>query len=285
MSDEENKMENKKDDNNEDEDKNIIIFNVITLGDSGVGKTSIIKRYVYNKFELDNISTIGINFAFKKIKLKNNQKVKIKLIDTAGQEKYRSLNKTYFKNAEAVLYVFSHDKENSLENIKIWKKLFNENNILKNIPEYLIRNKIDLLEEDNLEEEEKSKIEEKYSEESLKDFINENNTIKDIPGYLIRNKIDLLEEDNLQEEEKSKIKERYSEESLKDFIKEYKFLNYFSTSAKDEKNNLDEIFETIAEKCYQKYGKIKKQNNFTIKDEKKGGSIFNKCELCRKDLY
>ena len=237
MSNEENKMENKKDDNNEDEDKNIIIFNVITLGDSGVGKTSIIKRYVYNKFELDNISTIGINFAFKKIKLKNNQKVKIKLIDTAGQEKYRSLNKTYFKNAEAVLYVFSHDKENSLENIKIWKKLFNENNILKNIPEYLIRNKIDLLEEDNLEEEEKSKIEEKYSEESLKDFINEN-----------------------------------------------KFLKYISTSAKNENNNLDEIFETIAEKCYQKYGKIKKQNNFTIKDEKKGGSIFNKCELCRNEL-
>ena len=70
---------------------------------------------------------------------------------------------------------------------------------------------------------------------------------------------------------------------MKDFIKENKFLKYFSTSAKDEKNNLDEIFETIAEKCYQKYGKIKKQKNFTLKDRKKGGNIFNKCEKCRKD--
>jgi small GTP-binding protein len=236
MSNEENKMENEKDDKNEN---NVDIdFSIITLGESGVGKTSIIKRYVYNKFEPDNLSTIGINFAFKIITLKNNKKAKIKLIDTAGQEKYRSLGKSYFKNAEAVLYIFSHDKENSFDNIKIWKKLFNENN-----------------------------------------------TIEDIPEYLIRNKIDLLEEDNLQEEEKSKIEERYSEESLKDFIKEYKFVKYFSTSAKDEKNNLDEIFKIIAEKCYQKYGKIKDQKNFTLKDRKKKGNIFNNCELCKADTY
>ncbi|MBO7114762.1 MAG: GTP-binding protein [Bacteroidaceae bacterium] len=102
---------------------NSITFRIITLGESGVGKTSIIKRYVYNNYSDDNISTIGVSFAFKEIILKDNTKIKLKFVDTAGQERYRSLTKTYFKNTEAVLYVFSLDQEGSLEKIKEWTNL------------------------------------------------------------------------------------------------------------------------------------------------------------------
>ncbi len=217
------------------EDEEILILNIITLGQSGVGKTSIINRYVYNKFDPDKISTIGINFAFKEIILKNNKKIKIKLIDTAGQEKYRALTKSYFKNAEAVLFVFSHDHEDSLDKIKEFKEL-----------------------------------------------LNSYNTLKDIPQYLIRNKIDLLEEDNVKDDEKSKIEEKYSEESLKDFIKTNKFLKYISTSAKNENNNLDDIFKSLAETWYQKCGKEKEQKLFLSKDKKKGKN--NGCCFIKSDL-
>ena len=76
--------------------KNEIMFKVITLGDSGVGKISIIKRYANNIFYENVLSTVGVGFAFKEVELSNKKKIKLKLIDTAGQEKFKSLAKSYF---------------------------------------------------------------------------------------------------------------------------------------------------------------------------------------------
>ena len=150
-------MSNKKDD--------IFSFNIITLGDSGVGKTSIIQRYVNNTFLQDTISTIGFSYGFKDVTLKNNKIVKLKLVDTAGQERYRAINKSYYKNVNAVLFVFSLDKEGSLEKIKEWKKIFEENKVGENIPTYLIRNKCDLDEDD-------------FDEELVEDLLKENNFLR-----------------------------------------------------------------------------------------------------------
>ena len=117
---------------------------VITLGESGVGKTSIIKRYIHNKFDEKNLSTIGLNFSFKYIKLKDGNTINLKLIDTAGQEKYKALAKSYFKNVDAVLFVFALNSEESFNNIKNWVNLFDDNHNGKgDIPKYLIGNKSD----------------------------------------------------------------------------------------------------------------------------------------------
>ena len=62
-------------------------FNIIKLGDSGVGKISILERYSLNRFGDYNSNTIGMVFSFKNIFLKNDKKVKLKLVDTAGQER------------------------------------------------------------------------------------------------------------------------------------------------------------------------------------------------------
>ena len=124
--------------------ENEILLKIITIGNTAVGKTSIIKRYVYSIFEKDKMSTIGINFAFKDIVLKNGKKVKLKLIDTAGQEKYRSLSKSYFKNTDGVLFVFSLDNLESFEKMSEWIDLYNEFNNDEKTPRYLIGNKCDL---------------------------------------------------------------------------------------------------------------------------------------------
>ena len=118
---------------------------VITLGESGVGKTSIIRRYIHNIFDENNLSTIGLNFSFKQVKLKNGKSINIKLIDTAGQEKYKALAKSYFKNVDAVLFVFALNNKDSFDSMKNWINLFNENhNGKEGIPMYLIGNKADL---------------------------------------------------------------------------------------------------------------------------------------------
>ena len=125
--------------------KNILECKIITLGEAGVGKTSIIRRFVDGEFKKDEISTLGIQFSFKNLELDGNRKIKLSLIDTSGQEKYRSLPPTYFKKVDVVLFVFAVDNPSSFENIQYWIDTFNENNNVKNVKKmYLIGNKNDL---------------------------------------------------------------------------------------------------------------------------------------------
>ena len=133
----------------------LIDFKIITLGESLVGKTSLLRRYLENTFDDNILSTIGLSFSFKEIILKNKEKVKLKLLDTAGQEKYRSLAKSYFKNADGVFFVYAINDENSFNKIKEWISIFKETNQRnEGIPQYLIETKNDL---DRVVDEEKSK--------------------------------------------------------------------------------------------------------------------------------
>ena len=152
--------------------ENADTMRVITLGESGVGKTSIIRRYIHNIFDENNLSTIGLNFSFKEVKLKKGKSINIKLIDTAGQEKYKALAKSYFKNVDAVLFVFSLNNQDSFDNMKNWINLFNDNhNGKEGIPKYLIGNKADEKREvqKNMVDEFLSKNKYKYFETSAKD--------------------------------------------------------------------------------------------------------------------
>ena len=107
-------------------------FNIILLGDPDVGKSSIIKRFVHDEFNPDQLSTLGISHSFKDLKIKDKT-IKLKLIDTGGQEKYRSLALSYFKNIDVVLFVFDLHLEKSFEGVQYWVDLFNKNNDGKNL--------------------------------------------------------------------------------------------------------------------------------------------------------
>ena len=80
----------------------------------------------------------------KEITLEKGEKVTLSLVDTAGQEKFKCLSSQYYKNADAVLFVFALDDKMSFYNISEWMKLFYNNNKNKNILKYLIGNKNDL---------------------------------------------------------------------------------------------------------------------------------------------
>ena len=116
-------------------------FKIITIGDTQVGKTCILLRYIQNKFYESTLKTIGFDKNIKDLILKNGRKIRLSIIDTAGQEKYNSLNKNYVKNVDGVLFVFDLSNKTSFHNIKKWLDFFNENNTsLKMIPKYLIGN-------------------------------------------------------------------------------------------------------------------------------------------------
>jgi small GTP-binding protein len=119
-------------------------FSIITLGECGVGKTAIIKRFVDDKFE-DYESTTGVNYSYKEMLINKKDKIILRLVDTTGQEKFRALTKSYFKNADAVLFVFSLDNKDTFYTITDWMELFNNNNNREEfIPKYLVGTKNDL---------------------------------------------------------------------------------------------------------------------------------------------
>ena len=102
---------------------------VVLLGESGVGKTSIIARYITNTFKSQNLPTTGANFVSKTIILEDeNKSIKFELWDTAGQERYRSLAKVFYKNAAVCVLVYDITRKTSFDAIKnYWVKELKEN--------------------------------------------------------------------------------------------------------------------------------------------------------------
>ena len=98
---------------------NIIVLNIILLGDSSVGKTSLLKKYIDDVFEETYMSTIGVDFKEKKISL-NDLKVNLKIWDSAGQERFKSIAKTFIKGADGIMFVYDITHSETLDNLKSW---------------------------------------------------------------------------------------------------------------------------------------------------------------------
>ena len=96
-----------------------MMFKVLLLGDSGVGKSSILLRYTKNQFTADMRSTIGVEFGIKYLTLDNLQ-LKVQIWDTAGMERYRSITSAYYKGAKGVIVVYDICRKVSFDNIDKW---------------------------------------------------------------------------------------------------------------------------------------------------------------------
>ena len=147
------------------------IFKLILIGNSGVGKSCILQRYLKHTFEESYKSTIGVDFLMKWI-LVNGKTVKLKLRDTAGQEKYKSMVSSYYRGANVALIVFDITNHKSFESLPNWIEHFYKNGPeQKNI--ILIGNKKDLEEKRQVTQEEAETFSETnnmiYFETSAKD--------------------------------------------------------------------------------------------------------------------
>ena len=104
-------------------------FKVVLIGESGVGKTSILLRYVSNEFNSQQFSTLGLSYVDKIIQIDNNKKIKLEIWDTAGQEKFRSLAKAYYRNIDVGILAYDVTNKTSFEEIKnYWIKDIKEDN-------------------------------------------------------------------------------------------------------------------------------------------------------------
>ena len=120
-----------------------ITFKILTIGESGVGKTCILRRFVEDKFLKNHLATIGIDFKTKTLNI-NNQEIKLKIWDTAGQERFRNITTQYYKGADGIVLVYDVTDEASFDKIKDWMDQILSNTNKDEICLILLGNKCDI---------------------------------------------------------------------------------------------------------------------------------------------
>ncbi|KAG7466358.1 ras-related protein Rab-15 [Megalops cyprinoides] len=96
-----------------------VLFRLLLLGDSGVGKTCLLCRFTDNEFHSSHISTIGVDFKMKTLEI-DGIKVRIQIWDTAGQERYQTITKQYYRRAQGIFLVYDITSERSFQHIVKW---------------------------------------------------------------------------------------------------------------------------------------------------------------------
>ena len=119
-----------------------LLYKIIIIGDTCVGKSNILSRYLKNEFKEDSKSTVGVELGTKFLKIKGTG-AKIQIWDTAGQERYRSITSSYFKGSHGCFIVYDITSEISFDNVEKWYEQA-QKEAGKDISVILVGNKCDL---------------------------------------------------------------------------------------------------------------------------------------------
>ena len=167
------------------------LLKYIIIGDASVGKSNILLRYVYSTFKSDYELTIGVEFGEKSVEL-DNKIYKIQIWDTAGQEQFRSITRTYYKNSVCAIVVYDITRRETFENVSKWIEDCKINSP-KTIFMILVGNKCDLVNDRQVMTEEGEELASRYGlrffETSAKTSININEIFKESVEF-IANKIE-----------------------------------------------------------------------------------------------
>ena len=176
-----NKEEEKNDEelnkSNSDVEVNVITYplKLVFIGDSNVGKTSIIQRFCEQKFEEGIKATVSVAFQNKKLKIDPFTEVNMNIWDTAGQEKYRSLTRNYLRDSDGIFIVFDLSLKKSFDSLNSWLEEIKNSDIKEKCVKILIGNKSDIKEKE-IDDETINKFAEendlKYLAVSAKDGVN-----------------------------------------------------------------------------------------------------------------
>lgn len=174
----------------EDEGDYEILIKLVILGDVSVGKSNFLFRFVDGQFNPVHVATVGFDFKSRICEIQNlKKKVKFQIWDTAGQEKYMSINKNLFQRVQGIILMYDISNLNSFKNLVKWMDGIKENS--KDVPVILIGNKCDLEGERQVQTEEgenfASKYDIKFFEGSAKTGVNVDKSFEAIGDIILNN--------------------------------------------------------------------------------------------------
>ena len=196
------------------------IIKILTLGDTMVGKSSIVVRFSDNKFDDNIFSTIGIDFKTKFMKMGDSM-VKVLIWDTAGQEKFQNIAKNYYKGANGVLLVYDISNRKSFERVGFWLKELKENNKLDDLYLYLVGNKKDLEEKRMISTDEGKKFAEDNNIHFIEVSAKTGEGVREVFNNVLNGALDKIKKDTEKDDGEEKVR-----------------LSSFRKIEKKEKNNM-----------------------------------------------
>jgi len=122
--------------------KKEFMYKILLLGDISVGKTCILTRYSDNTFREEHFVTIGLDFIKKSVNLDNGKTVNIQIWDTAGQDRFKSITKNYYKGAHGIILIYDVTTRMTFDNVRNWINTIKEE-VDDKVNVILVGNKID----------------------------------------------------------------------------------------------------------------------------------------------
>ena len=235
-------------------------YKVLIIGDLGIGKTSLIHRYIYNKFIEKNESTIGLDFQEKIVQVSPEDKIILRIWDTAGSEKFHSIAQSFFTKCHGIILCFDTTDIKTFEHLDSWINYINEYVEIKdNYEDNFNKKKEKSGEDEEEEEEEKEEENEWIDDEQFKPII-----------ILAGTKSDLKDVDS----------ESLPLEEIKKFAKKLN-CEYFETSAKSN-NGVEDLFFFMAKELFDKKLPVSQNNGFSLAFDKNGeeGQSKSKVVCC-----
>ena len=179
---------------NEDEDnQDFLAFKIILLGDSSVGKTSLILRFCDDKFMEIGTSTIGVDTKTKDVR-HNGKKIELDIWDTAGQERFKTLAKNSYQGADGIILVYDITQKKTFSNIKHWYDNIKNNIDINKVAIILVGNKSDLP-DPQVKKESTEKFCEQYNLQVIETSCKENINVVETFNILIEKMIKLYNDD------------------------------------------------------------------------------------------
>jgi small GTP-binding protein len=186
------------------------LFRICLLGDSGVGKTSVLTRFCDNSFKENYNSTLGVDFRIVTLKYKDIIS-KLNIWDTAGQERFKSLAVNYLHNSHGFIFVFDLTNKESFENIVSWINLSfdtNKNSIIN----FLIGNKCDRDSDRKVQQSEAELLAKEKNLHYLETSAKSDENIQKLFYYINYKLIKYYDKNDYYEEFDNQLNSRHSEE-------------------------------------------------------------------------
>jgi Ras-related protein Rab-10 len=165
-----------------------LLFKLLLIGDSGVGKTCILYRFSDDAFNTTFISTIGIDFKIKTIELQG-KKIKLQIWDTAGQERFHTITTSYYRGAMGIMLVYDITNAKSFDNIAKWLRNIDEH-ASEDVEKMILGNKCDMADRRMVSRERGEQIASNYNirflETSAKANINIDKAFYDLAEAILR---------------------------------------------------------------------------------------------------